>query len=51
MFDFAPPPFGGTKAEYATLFSPYFTFKHFDACYNSVKPRSGNELFITFVRK
>lgn len=51
MFDFAPPPFGGTKAEYTTIFSPYFTFKNFDTCYNSVRPRNGNELFITFVRK
>jgi thiopurine S-methyltransferase len=42
------PPFGGNKAEYEKLFGPYFYFKHFDICYNSIKPRENNELFILF---
>jgi methyl halide transferase len=40
------PPFGGTKEEYQQYFAPYFSFKHFDPCYNSIKPREGRELFI-----
>ena len=40
------PPFGGSKAEYITYFEPYFTFKIFENCYNSISPRAGNELFI-----
>ncbi|HRG58107.1 MAG TPA: methyltransferase [Bacteroidia bacterium] len=40
------PPFGGNKIEYEKQFSPYFNFKHFDVCYNSIKPRENNELFI-----
>ena len=42
------PPFGGNKEEYKKQFSPYFKFKHFDTCYNSIKPRENNELFIVF---
>ena len=42
------PPYGGTKEEYLSYFSPYFTIKTFRACYNSIKPRSGNELFGIF---
>lgn len=45
------PPFGGSKAEYERLFSPYFTTKVMAPCYNSIPPRSGNELFIHFVKK
>ena len=40
------PPFGGNKDEYQRLFEPYFNFNTFEACYNSIKPRSGSELFI-----
>lgn len=45
------PPFGGNKAEYETYFSPYFKFRHFDTCYNSIKPRANNELFVLFEKQ
>lgn len=44
------PPFGGNKEEYNTYFAPYFEFKTFEACYNSIKPRANRELFINFRR-
>jgi SAM-dependent methyltransferase len=40
------PPFGGDKAEYENLFEEKFTIKKMEACYNSIGPRSGTELFI-----
>lgn len=40
------PPFGGTKEEYISTFSPYFEIKTMDDCYNSIKPRANTELFI-----
>lgn len=45
------PPFGGNKVEYVNYFEPYFTFKTFDPCYNSIKPRAGRELFIVLEKK
>jgi methyl halide transferase len=45
------PPFGGTKEEYVKYFEPYFTFKYFDLCYNSIKPRAGREFFICMIKK
>jgi thiopurine S-methyltransferase len=45
------PPFGGNKKEYVLYFEPYFTFKVFDPCYNSIKPREGRELFVIFEKK
>lgn len=45
------PPFGGTPEEYRTYFDPYFTYSIYETCYNSIKPRSGNELFIELVKK
>ena len=45
------PPFGGSKEEYKKYFSPYFLFKYFENCYNSIKPRAGSELFILLKRK
>ena len=45
------PPFGGNREEYRAYFEPYFTFKHFEACYNSIKPREGKELFMVLERK
>ncbi len=45
------PPFAATKEEYVTLFKKQFNFKVFEACYNSIKPREGRELFINFERK
>lgn len=40
------PPFGGSKAEYETLFFPDFHPLKMELCYNSIKPREGRELFI-----
>ena len=45
------PPFGGNKAEYITLFEPYFTLHTINGCYNSIAPRAGTELFICFLKK
>lgn len=41
-------PFGGTKEEYIGYLKPYFEVKVFEECHNSIKPRSGNELFGIF---
>jgi len=38
-------PFGGSVEEYLTYFEPYFKSISFERCYNSIKPRSGSELF------
>lgn len=40
------PPFGGSKTEYEKLFKNKFKIKTLEECYNSIKPRKGNELFI-----
>jgi methyl halide transferase len=40
------PPFGGSEAEYRTLFSSTFQQIHMEPCYNSINPRSGSELFV-----
>ena len=45
------PPFGGNKQEYETIFTPYFNFNTMEVCYNSIKPRSGRELFVIFNKK
>ncbi len=42
------PPFGGSKDEYLTYFSPYFKIEILEECYNSIPPRAGNELFFKF---
>lgn len=42
------PPFGGNKEEYLSYFSPYFHIETLEPCYNSIKPRQGNELFFKF---
>lgn len=44
------PPFGGSKDEYINLFEPYFNFKYFESCYNSIPPRAGTELFINLIK-
>lgn len=44
-------PFGGTREEYLSYLSPYFTTKTFEPCYNSISPRAGNELFGIFLKK
>ena len=50
-FDSGGPPYGGTRDEYVKMFEPYFNFKYFDKCYNSIKPRMGSELFINLIKK
>jgi len=50
-FNSPGPPFGGSKNEYVKLFEPYFNFKYFDECYNSIPPRAGSELFINLIKK
>lgn len=45
------PPFGGSSEEYKPYFEPYFHFKTYDACYNSIKPREGREWFIILQKK
>lgn len=40
------PPFGGTKEEYLSYFTPYFNIKVLESSQNSIKPRAGRELFM-----
>lgn len=40
------PPFGGTIEEYLNYFSIHFRRVEITECYNSIKPRMGNELFL-----
>ncbi len=40
------PPFGGNIQEYMDLFEPTFTLQTLASCYNSIKPRTGAEVFI-----
>jgi methyl halide transferase len=51
VFNKEHPPFGGTKEEYNSYFQPYFHYKNFDNCYNSIQPRANRELFINFEKK
>lgn len=44
-------PFGGTQEEYLGYLSHYFETRTFERCYNSIKPRSGKELFGIFVKR
>ena len=50
-FEQEGPPFGGDREEYRSYFAPYFHFRVFDRCYNSLKPRQGRELFILLEKK
>ena len=43
--DLVRRPFGGSKEEYISYFEPYFDIRILELCYNSIKPRQGNELF------
>lgn len=49
--DMQKRPFGGNKEEYLSYFNKYFKVKVFEACYNSIKPRMGSELFGIFEKK
>jgi len=51
VFPFEGPPFGGSKAEYASLFEPFFEIKTLESCYNSNEKRKGEEVFVHFIRK
>lgn len=55
FFDFplteAGPPFGGSYQEYFNTFEKWFDIRVLERCYNSIKPRSGNELFLIFEKK
>ena len=55
FFDFplteSGPPFGGSYEEYLKTFEKWFDIKVLERCYNSIKPRSGNELFLIFEKK
>lgn len=50
-FEAAGPPFGGTAAEYETLFANKFYLHTMAPCYNSHSKRAGNELFINFIKR
>lgn len=45
------PPFGGSKEEYRSTFSPYFNIEIMTTSYNSVESRVGKELFVKAVKK
>lgn len=55
FFDFplteSGPPFGGSYQEYLNTFEKWFDIHVLERCYNSIKPRSGNELFLIFEKK
>lgn len=40
------PPYGGSRAEYQARFSKRFTRLSVEACYNSIAPRAGREVWI-----
>lgn len=44
------PPFGGNQDEYESLFDKHFTIAKMEHCYNSIPPRSGNELFFELIK-
>ena len=45
------PPFGGSKDEYKRLFRPIFKQFSLEPCYNSIKPRTGRELWLRAVKE
>jgi SAM-dependent methyltransferase len=45
-FETAGPPFGGSMEEYKQYFENIFRINVYEACYNSIKPRAGRELFM-----
>lgn len=49
-FDTNGPPFGGSMAEYQERFARYFHIKTMESCYNSIKPRMGNECFFNVIK-
>ena len=55
LFDFPlteeGPPYGGSKAEYFSLFSEKFRIKTIERAHNSIKPIQNKELFFIFEKK
>ena len=49
-FPFDGPPYGGTEAEYRTLFSSHFKIQQLAITPHSIPPRLGNELFIELLK-
>lgn len=47
-FSHQGPPFGGRKGVYEKLFQNHFKINLLEDCYNSIAPRTGNEVFINF---
>jgi thiopurine S-methyltransferase len=45
------PPFGGSKEEYLTYFTPHFNIHTLEDSYNSIRSRAGKELFFINQRK
>ncbi len=45
------PPYGGSLAEYSSLFAQKFQIKTMETAYNSIKPRENIELFFIFEKK
>ena len=45
------PPFGGSKEEYELLFAQQLQLANMEACYNSIPPRAGTELFFIATKK
>ena len=45
------PPFGGDTTEYEQLFSKKFLIKTMAACYNSIEPRKGSEVFVVLINR
>lgn len=46
VFSHQGPPFGGTGEEYIQYFTPELEILKLEACYNSIPPRKGSELFV-----
>jgi SAM-dependent methyltransferase len=44
------PPYGGHKLEYQNLLEKRYLVKTLAPCYNSIKPRTGTELFFIAIR-
>lgn len=42
------PPFGGNEEEYKLLFKEHFKINKMETAYNSIPPRQGNELWVSF---
>ncbi|MFA6944987.1 MAG: methyltransferase domain-containing protein [Pedobacter sp.] len=50
-FEKQGPPFGGSAAEYRSLFENDFELKTYEPCYNSFPKRADSELFVVLVKK